>query len=340
MLALVGAQKASAQRSSVQQKGDRFLAIAINESPGLDFSKAFRMSKSAGIQTVELALPWDEVERAPGKYRNIFPGIANSFYPANGVRVALELNPIDTNNLRMPADLRGKSFDDPDVMKRYKATLKWVFEQMPNTSFSSLAIGNEIDATLLNQKDKWERYSRFFAEAASYARELRPGLFVGAKATASGLLGDARQYARNLNARTDIVMVTYYPLKPDFTVSEPASLEEMIAGLTNIYPLKQIYFMELGYPSASENNSSETKQAAFVKHAFQVWDRHSSHVRFINFVWLCDRSSSEIKHYEKYYRLSDKKFLSYLASLGLCRADGSVKPAFQTLVTEAKSRGW
>jgi hypothetical protein len=47
-----------------------------------------------------------------------------------------------------------------------------------------------------------------------------------------------------------------------------------------------------------------------------------------------------VKDFEKYYGSSNRSFAEYLGSLGLRTYIGKDKPAFKTLIEEAKARGW
>src|SRR5690349_18538805 len=96
-------------------RGDRLLSIAVNEAADKDFGKAFARAQRAGLQVVGLPLAWDDLETAPGTYQpkiNLLE-IASQFYPAQKIKISLEVNPIDTNKVRLPKDLAGKAWDDP-----------------------------------------------------------------------------------------------------------------------------------------------------------------------------------------------------------------------------------
>lgn len=161
--------------------GQRTLSISLTQPADNDFDAAFTLAQGAGMQATSPALAWDELETAPGVYQPAVDwlGIANLYYPAQGVALSLEVKPIDTNTLRLPADLGGLAFDD------------------------ALA---------------WQQYSSFFLQVAKHARSLRQGFVVGTKVTYAGLMGPDAALADTLVAGGDCVFVTYYPLNADFTV--------------------------------------------------------------------------------------------------------------------------
>ncbi len=331
-----------AQAQSSIPKGERQLSIDITEAVTGDYADAFMLAKSVGMQVTSLSLAWDDLEPTPSRYGSDpnWPRIANLFYPEQGVSISLALTPIDTNNLRLPPDLADKSFDDPEVIERFKRLLDYVFSQIPDLELSSLSIGNEIDGYLGTDKQRWQEYSTFFREVSMYARSKRPGLIVGSKIGFGGLTGSARDLSADIIQASDVVMLTYYPLNDDFSVKHTEVVHEDFAKLVELFPDKPIYVLEAGYPSSPLLNSSERKQADFVKEIFKAWDTHSTHIKLLDFTWLHDISPATVEELGDYYGLHDEKFLAYLATLGLRTFEGQDKEAFEMLRLEAKQRGW
>lgn len=70
-------------------------------------------------------MSWDDLEVQPGVYAPSpdFLQIGAAFYGPAGTRLLLEINPIDTNNERLPAHLGGLSRDDPQVVQAFQDLL-------------------------------------------------------------------------------------------------------------------------------------------------------------------------------------------------------------------------
>ena len=130
----------------VTGKGDRLLGLGLTEG-AVGFGESFNIAQDLGVQVVELSLAWDDIETAPGNYENEYLDIANAFYPPNNVQVSLSINPIDTNNLRLPPDLKDKDLDDPEVIERYNKLMDYVLSRTPELDLVSVNIGNEIEAS-------------------------------------------------------------------------------------------------------------------------------------------------------------------------------------------------
>jgi hypothetical protein len=339
-LPIVGsAQDADKDARPPAAKGDRLLGLGINEG-SIGFEKAFAAARDAGLQFVELPSQWDDIEPKPGEFTNQWLDIANAYYPAVGIRLVISLNPIDTNKLRLPTDLRGTPFDDPAVIARYNKAVDYVLSRVSKADLVVFAIGNEIDGYLGDDRKKWQQYARFFAATSEHVRDRRPGVVVGAKVMLPSLLGGARALAEPVNAQADAVLTTYYPLADGFRVKPTTVVEKDLGALLQQYPDKPVYLLEAGCPASSFLGSSEAQQAEFVRELFKFWDAHQRRLKAVNFIWLHDISDAQVQSYTEYYGIGQRGFAEYLGTLGLRYHDGRDKQAFQALRQEAKSRGW
>lgn len=320
--------------------GDRLLGIDITPAEDDDYDKAVVLAKSAGAEVASLSVFWDDIETSPGVFEPDpnWLEIANLYYPAQSLKVALVISVIDTNQKRLPADLQDEAFDDPEVIARFEKLLDYIFTQIPDLDLVSLSIGNEVDIYLGSNVRVWEQYETFYIAAIEHAHQLRPNLLVGTKGTLPGLTGDLRDHLESLNRQSDVILVTYYPLENDFTVKDPTVVKEDFQAITNQYPDKLIYFDELGYPSGAKCNSSEAKQAEFVRRVFAAWDVHLDQIGLVIFTWLTDVPPDSVREMENYYGLSDKAFLEYLGTLGLRNYSGTDKQAFTALKIEVGNR--
>ena len=327
--------------TTVVARGDRVLAISISDRSDGDFNSAFGQAAEAGMQATSLSLSWDDLEVSPGIYDPAidFLQIAADYYPSRNTRLVLGINPIDTNNRRVPAHLEGLAWNDPQMVSAFKDLLDWALEKAAPLDLVVLSIGNEIDATLASSGE-WEAYREFHAQVAAHAKSVRPGLRVGAKVTKDGVTGGFADEAASLFAASGLVLTTYYPLGDGFQIQPPTSVDAVFDDIASRFPTLPVLFAEIGSPSTSACGSSEALQAEFVRRAFGAWDRHAGHIELLDFVWMHDISDAALDVYEQYYGLSDACFLDYLGTLGLKRPNGDDKPAWVALEEEASRRGW
>lgn len=322
-----------------EKRGNRLLGIGITEGT-IGFDKAFAIAESVGVKAVELPIFWDEIETEKGKYVEGWLTIADQFFSNTGVKLSLSLNPIDTNNLRLPKDLRDKPFNDPEVIERYKSLVDFAARKVTHSDIFFVSIGNEIDVYLGSSAQKWQEYTEFFNAVAPYVREKFPEAVVGSKMTYDGILnlGDK---ARRLNKSADVVLATYYPFeKGGFIVRDPKVVHDDFKSMVNLYPDKKIFFAEIGYPSGYLNESSEKKQADFIRETFVAWDTYADKIPYLDFMWLHDQSPESVADLVKYYGLNNKSFGSFIGTLGLRTYEGKDKEAFVQFNTEIQKRGW
>ncbi len=325
-------------------KGDRILELDANPPQNDNYDRVMDLARDLGAESIRLSVYWDDLETSPGVY-NPEPNwlaIANNYYPSQDFQISLVVSVLDTTEIRLPADLEGKPLDNPEVITRFNGLLNYIAQETPALELTSLAIGNEIDGVLGQDRQAWEAYTRFFSSAAEQARKLFPDVPIGAKVMLKGMTGNSREYARSLNDSADLVMTTYYPLDKDFKVLDPSLVHEDFARLTALYPEDEIHITEIGYPTSEINKSNPEFQAEFIREMFAAWDDHADQITLISYSWLSDLSDSSVRELEGYYGLSNQAFGEFLRTLGLRTypGNGKDKPGFQVFREEAKVRGW
>jgi len=327
---------------AVVPRGARSFGLAVGAAEDGDYDGAFGKARAIGMDVTSLSLGWDDIEVSPGVFANPFLAIAEAYYPPSGTGVVLAISPIDTNVLRVPADLQGLAFDDPAVIARFDALMDWVFTQIPTLDVPMLSIGNEVDVWLGTDATLWSQYTNFFTTVRAHIASVRPGLPVGVKATWSGLTGAAKDFLSDLNAATDAVLVTYYPLQFDFTVLPTTAVADDFDELCALYPGRPIEFLEFGAPSSALLGSSDLVQAAFVDALFSSWDDHADQIPLAFVDWQTDVSPAQLSQFEAYYGSSDPNFLAFFGTLGLRTwpGAGTDKPAWTALSAELALRGW
>ena len=319
----------------------RTLGLHVGGSELSTYDGAVHLARSAGVSAVPLLLPWKSLETAPGVYDGTLLDIVNAYYPATSIRVSLTIAALNTNVNELPSDLSTLPFDHPTVLARFRQLLDFVFARIPALDLVSLNIGNEVDASLSGAVEVG-RYATFYAAAADYARSKRSGLLVGVVVSFTGLTGPDKALFQSLNASSDIISVTYYPLTGDFKVRPPSAVASDVQAVLEAYPATPIYIQEAGYPSSAACDSSEQAQAEFVREVFKAWDAHADRIPFLAFLSQTDWPPAVVDDLSAYYHLSTPGFKGYLGSLGLrtWSGTGTDKPAWSTLRTEAAARGW
>jgi hypothetical protein len=325
-------------------KGDRILELDANAPEDDDFDKVMELARDLGVESIRLSVYWDDIETAPGVFDPDpnWLAIANQYYSAQGFSISLVISVLDTTEIRIPADLEGREFSDPEMITRFTGLLDYVITQLPDVEMVSLAIGNEIDGVLGNDPNAWQAYQIFYQSSAAYARSKLPEVPVSTKVTFEGLTGPMRNEARAVFEDSEVVMTTYYPLLGDFSVKDPEIVLIDFQTLTEIFPDKEIHITEIGYPTSEVNQSSEAKQTRFIQAMFQAWDEHADQIPVLSYSWLSDLPEESVRELEAYYGLKNQAFGEFLRTLGLRTFpnSGENKSGFDVFQIEANARGW
>lgn len=339
-------------------KGLREIGIDIlDTTPSSSFNNNIALAKAAGSSFMILGLGWNQIESSTpsdcasaGTY--VDPGNAlatfNSLLPASGMKLSLSILPVSTNLNLMPSNLTNADFDDPLVICRFQKMLTFVFSKIPNIELVSLQFGNEIDAyPAATQLSFWSQYWGLFTQASLSAKSLRPGVKTSIVSTLHGSTGQssnplAQGGLQQIYNSADVVVVTYYPLNPNFTVKSPDIVVSEVGALVSHYPSKPIYFNEIGYQSGSTYDaSSEALQKEFIINVFKAWDKYPNQILKMSFLRLNDVSPSAAQSTANTYGLpGNNQFIEYIQTLGLRTYDGHDKQAYIQLKIEAASRGW
>lgn len=331
------------QAEPVVPKGARTLGIKVNHGKKADYNGSFAQALKIGNETQVLPLDWNELETAPNEFKPSpnFLAIANNYYPAYKVPIHLSLRPIHTNKKAVPKDLLNLPLNSPRTIQRFKNLLDWIATQIPNAQLNTLVIGSEIDIYMWGDSKKWNEWTEFYAQVAPYARKRFPETLVTCETTDDAWLGPDLERVRKLHQYSDLVGVSYYPVNNKHTsVHSPKSVHQDFAKLLKRVRSKPLIYYQIGYPSSPELGSSVQLQAQFVTEVFRAWDRHSERVLMLNFQWMHETPGFGLDHYSHYYKNTDPGFRAFLGSLGLRTWAGKPKPAWHTLESEAKKRGF
>ncbi len=327
---------------SPQSAGDRMLGIGITESED-GFWSSFDVALQAGIQIIELNIPWDSIEVSEGVYQDPMGGVfeAIGFFGYYGIDVMLSLAVVNTVHSTVPDYLSGSDWDSPEMIEAFNNLVDWVLSEIPsNVTIISLSIGNETDLFLSDEA--WVDYIQFVASTSDYIRSSYPNIALGVKNTVmNGVIGGDLSHVQQVNQYTDVVMLTYYPQTSSFQVMDPEVVHSHLEQIENSFPGREIWLNEVGYQSGSEYcGSSLSEQAQFYHEFFTAWDDCRLNIKLVLIDWLHDISGEQLDEMEEYYGISDPGFLEYLATLGLRHHDGTDKYAWPQLLEETRARGW
>ncbi len=341
LLPACGSGSGDAPAAGPLPRGARVIGIHVQPPEDNDYNAAVAQARSFGTTSVPFFATWASLETAPGVFDASLLDTVNAYYPAAGLKNSITLATINTNVLEIPADLVGTAWDHPTMIARFNALQDFIFSRIPAVTLTAYSIGNEVDSTLLSAPAV-AAYRTFYEAARAHVLTLRSGLKVGVTMTLNGLIGPSKALYASLNAASDVVAVTYYPLNNDFTVKPPAQVQADVDALMLQYPATPVFLKEIGYPSSAICGSSEELQRQFVVEVFQAWDRYADRIPLLYFFNLSEWSPAQVDQLALYYGAATPEFKEFLRTLGLrtYAGAGTDKPAFTQLKAEAQARGW
>jgi len=303
------------------------------------------LAKEIGAEFISLHLTWSSIEVSPSEFTDPYNAIKilGKIADTNNLKFSLTIRPIDLTGKTVPSDLSNTRFNNPMMINRFKALVKYIFLKVDSEVLLNFQIGNEIDGydTSSEAITFWNDYGIFLKEITKFIHNNYPTVKVGFTGMFSGLVENRNRFI-SLLKNVDILGVTYYPINSDFSVIEPNVIFEDFERLVNTYKDVPIYLQEVGYQSSTLSNSSMEKQAEFYCDLFEVWDLYSDNIKTINIVRLNDLSLKSAKESAEPYGISNSKFIEYLRSLGLRSFDdqGTNKQAYDVIKRNIKIRGW
>lgn len=364
---------------TVIAKGSRLLEIQTNVPASGDFALAFNLAQSIGMDSASLSVNWNGIDIGTDNttvpptpiYLNDpdadFLAIANACYRNTDTKLSLMLRPITTLAKTTPPGFENTAFDDPAMVARFNALLDHVFAKIPDIEITALAIGSEVDIYLNNAGLRAE-YLTFYEQVSDYARTAyaqlyptKPPLEVTVEVTHKGLLDpNTSAYYQQLNASSDVIGVSYYPLEAGL-VQDTSVVAGHFQAMVDLYPSSNLHFFQLGFPSgyfdpaaypefqagtvSPSINSSAALQSEFIEAVFNAWDTHSTRIDLIGFTWMHDLTEADVAATTADPAFGGTNspapdFVEFLRTLGLRTDAATNKPAWLTLADELSVRGW
>jgi hypothetical protein len=342
-------------QSTTILKGERLFGIEVSMTSSEEadqengFHTAFNRARAMGIDFDHKAVNWTSIEDCtPDELvdPNSHLEIINYFYPLKQTAVYFTLlGPLNTTVRDVPNDLSTDDLDSTEMVSRAKNMVDFVLTEMQDTDLTLFVLGNEVDIYLENHPDEFDNFVSFFNQVKAHIKASKPDLPVATTVTLYGLTEGSLKddLLMFVNASCDVLSITYYPLGPGYQMNDPSIVHDDFSAacaLTNL----PVYFQECGYPSSIVNNSSEEKQAVFMREMLRAWDDHVDQIKAVSIYLQTDWESSGVDDYVAYLDLTGDQLplKEYIRTLGLRQYDGAEadKAAWSVLENGLKARGW
>ncbi len=313
------------------------LSINVPEGGGTkELIQAITDERSLGLKLIYISKKWSEIEPTLGvlqmdQLKSDMKGAVDA-----GFTPVLTFQTIDTNNRVVPSDLKAEPFDSTTMLAREAKVLRALEGALPPTTMAVM-LGNEVDIYLAQHPSETAAFARFVRDGRDIMRRLRPTLPIGVTTTFDGQINHP-EIVRQVQQTSDIFSATYYPMKPDFTVRPTSDIARDFDSMVAFAGPRKLFVQEAGYPASEVLGSSEERQAEFVRQVFATTRRLQDKIAGVNFFLMVDFNKALMKTFTEYYGSSDARFVAFLGTLGLRRADGTPRQAWSAFESQAK--GW
>ncbi len=333
-----------------QANGHEF-GFAVTTAQDGDLAAAVAKAQAACMSTILISIGWDRLHPDTLTWNaDVLQelDLINLYFAAIGVKLDLQIGPVNTVVEQLPAELMGVPLDDPRSVRDMQRTLDTVFAHLPDVHVATLNISNESDALWGMDALKYAQFGNLMQVMVPYAKTLyrtdhTDTLSVGTTFTWAGLTDPGRSLlCQTANAHSDHISATYYGIQNDFTVKDPSAVYFDLDLLLDMQPGPQpIRLTEIGYPSSTTCGSNAIMQAAFVSNAMDAWDIFADRIPYMGWFMLTDWDSATVDTLGTYYGINDPVFLEYLRTLGLrtWSGSGTDKYAYGVLLCELSHRG-
>jgi hypothetical protein len=188
-----------------------------------------------------------------------------------------------------------------------------------------ISIGNEVDSYFSAHGDEIVAYRRLLDSVMPAVRSSFPKALFTMNCTSRGV-DQINKELRPITEITEFTPLTYYPINGDFTFRDPSDVPGDFAKMFEAARGKRVFFQEMGYASSERVNSSEEKQARFMKNVLEALGQHRGQAIAAHFVWMSEIPLSLV---------DSDRFKAFLASLGYFDREGRPQQAWAVFERDA-----
>jgi hypothetical protein len=194
--------------------------------------------------------------------------------------------------------------------------------------------GNEIDGYFDRHPDEIGDFVRLYDLVATRVHEAAPGVKVSSSVQFGGI-DKLNGPLQALNERFEFLMLTYYPMKGDFTVQDPSAPLRDLPRMKTAANGRQVVLQEIGYPTGAANNSNEDLQAQFFRNVFGEMRKDPRTFVAGSVFLMADLRDKFARNLASYYGINGHEpFRAFLQTLGLFDGSGRPKKSWSVFQSE------
>lgn len=306
------------------------------------YDEALSQAREAHIQVAHLYVQWGMVEKSRGKYDWAVPDYILGKFDDYGFEPVVVIPIIFTTKLDvMPQDVSFTRFSDPAFVERFVQFTRTLTKRYPQIQY--LIVGNEIDVYLCTHPDAVEDFGRL-VEAVADACTITVGTEVAIHSVVQTHCETLIQKALT----GDMVFYTFYPMSGEFSFAgDPQKTETYFDAMENLAKGRKIAVVETSWSSSPSLESSEEKQAEYVRELFSILKERREKIEFLMWITLHDSTPEECRKSAEFFvkGVQDdvlqntevmNRFSAFMCFLGLRQVDGTPKKAWYEWMEQVK----
>ncbi len=332
----------------LNNKNDGLVGLSLllnqNSPQGLQgFLESINDVTSKGINLFGMSPEWPELEPSPNVF-SFQDQIVNPLTLTDPDKTKfksyiLVLKIIDSKRKIVATDLSSLPFDNPSTINRFKSLINNLSTLSSINRVSHILIGNEIDGYLSSNLRELPAFSTFYQEAVNEIHIKMPLVKVGTVLTFSSVVNNPAIF-NALAPVSDFICYTYYPTNdasPNWQMRPPSDVIADINLMAQKAGNKPFAFTEIGYPSSTENYSSELLQKQFVENMFDALRpyKENGKLEFIFYHGLYDYPTGFCSQYAQSQNVDSTYLCGFMNTLGLKNfTTGAPKQAWAMFVNK------
>lgn len=294
-----------------------------------DKTNWYQLMYSKGNGFIQTSLTWIEVDNLiNSKQLTTYVNYIKDLKANYNLKYHLSIKNPATNVNHVPSEYTGMNFRDTVLKNAYYQFAKRLIDSFANV-VDYLSVGVESDFYFKNHPNEIEEFTELFSSISDYVHLNYPKIKISSAITFIYGIKTNDTLWQSIKDFSDVLCITYWPLKNDFTVISTA-ITDIATDMNTLIQkagLKPIIIKEWGFPSSKLVNSSDLIQSNFVKEMFRQ-TINKPQIEGVEWTFLADFNSSTINSWSSFYQINSDEFKGYVGSLGLMDTLGITKPAY------------
>ena len=210
----------------------------------------------AGMGVGRLQIDWDELEPRPDVYDRGALEERLDEYHRLGLQTFLLISVYDSDGPVVPDYLKGRSLDDPELIRRFNALMDWAIPMLVAYDGYMISVLNEADNSFGEIAGLHEEVLTFLGQARRHIRTVDDRVAVAAT-VAEGNIGIGKPGVQALIDESDVACFNFYGARliggfPYYEPQDEAGIRADVRRILEISGSKQIVIQELGMWSGSD----------------------------------------------------------------------------------------